>query len=151
MMEPLMRKAAKACVHDRIHLKVADGTDLPYADGTFHAVTCSFGIRNFEDKLKGLKEFLRVMKPGGKLVILELSVPDNKRLRKWYNVYFMHIMPWIGGLVSGNKEAYKYLPASVQAFPAPEKFCGIIKEAGFRNVRFRTLTLGLCRMFIAEK
>lgn len=151
MMEPLMRKAAKAGVHDRIHLKVADGTDLPYADGTFHAVTCSFGIRNFEDKLKGLREFRRVLKDGGKLVILELSVPDNRRLRKLYNLYFMHVMPWIGGLVSGNKEAYKYLPASVQAFPAPEKFCGMICDAGFRGVRFRTLSLGLCRMFIAEK
>lgn len=151
MMEPLMRKAAKAGVHDRIHLKVADGCDLPYADGTFHAVTCSFGIRNFEDKAKGLREFLRVLKPGGKMVILELSVPDGRRLRKLYNVYFMHIMPWIGGLVSGNKEAYRYLPASVRAFPAPEKFCDMIKDAGFRSVRFRTLTLGLCRMYIAEK
>ena len=151
MMEPLMRKAAKAGVHDRIHLKVADGTDLPYADGSFHAVTCSFGIRNFEDKAKGLKEFHRVLKDGGKLVILELSVPDNRRLRKLYNIYFMRVMPWIGGMVSGNKEAYKYLPASVQAFPAPEKFCGMICDAGFRGVRFRTLSFGLCRMFIAEK
>lgn len=151
MMEPLMRKAAKAGVHDRIHLKVADGCDLPYADASFHAVTCSFGIRNFEDKAKGLEEFLRVLKPGGKLVILELSVPDNRRLRRLYNIYFMHIMPWIGGLVSGNKEAYRYLPASVRAFPAPEKFCAMIREAGFHSVRFRTLTLGLCRMYIAKK
>lgn len=151
MMEPLMRKAAKAGVHDRIHLKVADGCDLPYADGTFHAVTCSFGIRNFEDKAKGLREFLRVLKPGGKMVILELSVPDGRRLRKLYNVYFMHIMPWIGGMVSGNKEAYRYLPASVRAFPAPEKFCAMIKDAGFRSVRFRTLSFGLCRMYIAVK
>jgi len=151
MMEPLMRKAAKACVHDRIHIKVADGADLPYADGSFHAVTCSFGIRNFEDKSKGLREFLRVLKPGGKMVILELSVPDNRRLRKWYDVYFMHIMPWMGGLVSGNKEAYRYLPASVKAFPAPESFCDMIRQAGFRGVRFRTLSLGLCRMYIAEK
>jgi demethylmenaquinone methyltransferase/2-methoxy-6-polyprenyl-1,4-benzoquinol methylase len=151
MMDPLMRKAAKAGVHDRIHLKVADGCDLPYADGSFHAVTCSFGIRNFEDKAKGLREFLRVLKPGGKMVILELSVPDGRRLRRLYNVYFMHIMPWIGGLVSGNKEAYRYLPASVQAFPAPEKFCAMIKDAGFRSVRFRTLSFGLCRMYIAEK
>lgn len=151
MMEPLMRKAAKAGVHDRIHLKVADGCDLPYPDASFHAVTCSFGIRNFEDKAKGLEEFLRVLKPGGKMVILELSVPDNRRLRKLYNIYFMHIMPWIGGLVSGNKEAYRYLPASVRAFPAPEKFCAMIRDAGFRGVRFRTLTFGLCRMYIAVK
>ena len=151
MMEPLIRKAAKAGVHDRIHLKVADGSALPYQDGVFNAVTCSFGIRNFEDKSKGLREFLRVLRPGGKLVILELSVPKNRKLKRLYNLYFMHIMPWIGGLVSGNKEAYRYLPASVQAFPAPEDFCFMINAAGFRNARFRTLSMGLCRMYIAEK
>ena len=151
MMEPLMRKAAKAGVHDRIHLKVADGTELPYKDETFNAVTCSFGIRNFEDKAKGLREFRRVLKTGGKLFILELSVPENRRLRRKYNLYFMHIMPWIGGMISGNREAYRYLPESVYAFPAPETFCAMISDAGYRNVRFRTLSFGLCRMYIAEK
>ena len=151
MMEPLMRKAAKAGVHDRIHLKVADGAALPYQDGSFDAVTCSFGIRNFEDKGKGLREFLRVLKPGGKMVILELSVPQKKRLRRIYDLYFMHFMPWLGGLVSGDKAAYRYLPASVHAFPAPEVFCKMIANAGFRDIRFRTLSFGLCRMYIAEK
>lgn len=151
MMEPLMRKAAKAGVHDRIHLKVADGAALPYQDGSFDAVTCSFGIRNFEDKGKGLREFLRVLKPGGKMVILELSVPQKKGLRRIYDLYFMHFMPWLGGLVSGDKAAYRYLPASVHAFPAPEVFCKMIADAGFRDIRFRTLSFGLCRMYIAEK
>lgn len=151
MMEFVMEKAARAGVTDRIRLMVADGSALPMEDGSFDVVTCSFGIRNFEDREAGLKEFLRVLKPGGKLVILELSVPEKPWLRKLYDVYFMHIVPWIGGLVSGDKAAYRYLPASVHAFPAPEVFSAMIGAAGFRNPRFRTLSLGLCRMYIAEK
>jgi demethylmenaquinone methyltransferase/2-methoxy-6-polyprenyl-1,4-benzoquinol methylase len=151
MMALIMRKAAREGVHDRIRLQVADGEALPFAEGSFHRVTCAFGIRNFEHKMQGLKEFLRVLKPGGKTVILELSVPGNRTLRRLYDLYFLHIMPWVGGLVSGNREAYRYLPASVHAFPAPDDFCVLMRAAGFRNVRYKTLSLGLCRMFIGEK
>ena len=151
MMALIMRKAAREGVHDRIHLQVADGEAMPFADGSFHRVTCAFGIRNFEHKDKGLQEFLRVLKPGGKAVILELSVPQNKVIRWFYDLYFMHILPWIGGLVSGDKAAYKYLPASVHAFPSPQKFCTMMEEAGFRNVRYKSFTLGLCRMYVGEK
>ena len=151
MMALIMRKAAREGVHDRIHLQVADGEAMPFADGSFHRVTCAFGIRNFEHKDKGLQEFLRVLKPGGKAVILELSVPDNRTLRWLYDLYFLHLVPWIGGLVSGNREAYKYLPASVHAFPAPEDFCALMRGAGFRDVRYKTLSLGLCRLYIGEK
>lgn len=150
MMALIMRKAAREGVHDRIRLQVADGEALPFADESFHRVTCAFGIRNFEHKLQGLKEFRRVLKPGGKAVILELSVPDNRTVRKLYDIYFMHIMPWIGGLVSGDKSAYRYLPNSVHAFPPPDEFCLLMRTAGFRNVRFKTLSLGLCRLFIGE-
>ena len=151
MMDLVMRKAAKAGVHERIRLQVADGEDLPFADGSFHRVTCAFGIRNFEHKELGLKEFCRVLRPGGKLVILELSVPTNKTLRSLYNLYFMHILPWVGGLISGDKKAYKYLPASVQAFPAPEVFMEMMRAAGFQAVSHKSLTLGLCRMYIGVK
>ena len=151
MMSYVMAKAAKEGVTERIRLKVADGCNLPWEEGSFHRVTCAFGIRNFEDKAKGLEEFQRVLKPGGKLVILELSVPSNKFLLALYKLYFLHVMPWIGGLISGDKAAYKYLPASVMAFPAPDAFCGMISAAGFRNVRQRALTMGLCRMYIGEK
>ena len=109
------------------------------------------GIRNFTHKDKGLEEFRRVIVPGGKAVILELSVPQGKILRGLYDIYFMHVLPLIGGVISGNKKAYRYLPASVHAFPAPERFCAMMKEAGFENVRYRTMSLGLCRMFIGEK
>ena len=151
MMALVMRKAAHEGVHDRIRLQVADGENMPFAEGSFHRVFCAFGIRNFEHKDLGLKEFYRVLKPGGKVVILELSLPENRHLRQLYNVYFQHVLPWIGGLVSGNKDAYRYLPASVQAFPSPEQFCTMMRTAGFSGVRHRSLSMGLCRMFIGEK
>ena len=151
MMALVTEKAEKAGVLDRIDLQVADGEALPYEEGTFDRVTCAFGIRNFEHKEKGLEEFRRVLRPGGRAVILELSVPQNKVLRWAYDLYFLHILPWVGGKVSGNKAAYKYLPASVHNFPAPKEFCRMMEEAGFRSVRFRTFTFGLCRMFTGER
>ena len=123
MMALVEGKAAKAGVADRIRLQVADGEALPYEDGAFDRVTCAFGIRNFEHKEQGLSEFRRVLKPGGKAVILELSVPQNRVVRWAYDLYFMRLLPRIGGAVSGDKAAYRYLPASVHRFPAPQAFC----------------------------
>ena len=151
MMALVMEKAAHEGVHDRIRLQVADGENLPFPEGSFHRVTCAFGIRNFEHKELGLKEFYRVLKPSGKAVILELSVPRNKVLRRLYDLYFLHILPWVGGKVSGDKAAYRYLPASVHAFPPPEAFCAMMREAGFQEVRSKSLTFGLCRMFVGRK
>ena len=151
MMALVMEKAEKAGVGDRIDLQVADGENLPYGDGTFDRVTCAFGIRNFEHKEKGLQEFLRVLRPGGRAVILELSVPQNKVVRWVYDLYFLHILPWVGGSISGDKIAYKYLPASVHNFPAPKDFCKMMEAAGFRSVRCKTFTLGLCRMYVGER
>ena len=151
MMALVMDKARAAGVEDRVSLQVADGENLPFEEASFHRVTCAFGIRNFEHKELGLKEFHRVLEPGGKAVILELSVPGNRVIRWFYDLYFLHILPWIGGRISGDKAAYKYLPASVHAFPAPEAFQQMMREAGFRQVRHRPFSLGLCRMFIGEK
>lgn len=151
MMALVKGKAEKAGVGERISLQVADGEALPYGEGAFDRVTCAFGIRNFEHKERGLAEFRRVLKPGGKAVILELSVPQNRLVRWAYDLYFLHVLPGIGGAVSGNRAAYKYLPASVHNFPSPIDFCGMMTEAGFRNVRCRTFSLGLCRMFVGER
>ena len=151
MMEPLMRKAAHEGVHDRIKLLQADALQMPFEADTFHRVTCAFGIRNFEDRKKGLAEFLRVLKPGGKAVILELGIPDKPFIKTLYDIYFRHILPLIGGLISGNRAAYRYLPESVYAFPRPEAFCAMMERAGFHNVRHRNFTFGLCRLFIGEK
>ena len=151
MMALVEGKAEKAGVRNRIVLQVADGEALPYGDGAFDRVTCAFGIRNFEHKEKGLAEFLRVLKPGGKAVVLELSVPQNRAVRWAYDLYFMRLLPRIGGAVSGDRAAYRYLPASVHNFPAPQAFCRMMEEAGFRAVRCRTFTFGLCRMFVGER
>ena len=151
MMALVGGKAEKAGVGNRIRLQVADGEALPYEDGTFDRVTCAFGIRNFEHKEKGLSEFLRVLSPGGKAVILELSVPQNRVVRWAYDLYFTRLLPRIGGAVSGDKAAYRYLPASVHHFPSPQAFCRMMEEAGFRDVRCRTFTFGLCRMFVGAR
>ena len=151
MMALVKGKAKKAGVGDRITLQVADGEALPYEEGSFDRVTCAFGIRNFEHKEKGLEEFLRVLKPGGKAVVLELSVPQNRLVRWAYDLYFMRLLPRIGGAVSGDEAAYRYLPASVHNFPSPKDFCRMMEEAGFRSVSVRTFTFGLCRLFVGVR
>ncbi|MBQ4299016.1 MAG: bifunctional demethylmenaquinone methyltransferase/2-methoxy-6-polyprenyl-1,4-benzoquinol methylase UbiE [Bacteroidales bacterium] len=151
MMALVMDKARKEGVEDRIELQVADGQALPFEDGSFDRVCCEFGIRNLTDKDKGLREFFRVLSPGGKVVILELSVPRNRVIRFFYDLYFLHILPWIGGKISGDEAAYRYLPASVHAFPPPEEFMDMLARAGFVNVSHRSLSLGLCRLFVGEK
>ena len=151
MMALVEGKAEKAGVGDRIRLQVADGEELPYGDGTFDRVTCAFGIRNFEHKEKGLTEFFRVLKPGGKAVVLELSVPRIRVVRWAYDLYFSRLLPRIGGAVSGDRAAYRYLPASVHNFPSPKDFCRMMETVGFRDVRCRTFTFGLCRLFVGTR
>lgn len=151
MMSLLMRKAAREGVHDRIRLLRADAEALPFDEAAFHRVNCAFGVRNFERKDLALSEFHRVLKPGGKAVVLELSVPDKRFLRRLYDLYFLHVLPWVGGVISGNKAAYRYLPASVHAFPAPESFCDLMQDAGFSDVYFKSFTFGLCRMYVGTK
>ena len=132
-------------------LTVADCEALPYDEGTFDRISVGFGVRNFEHLELGISEMYRVLTPGGKLVILELSVPSNRFIRWCYKLYFLKILPFIGGLVSGHRGAYEYLPASVLRFPAPDKFMEIMKSAGFDVVEHRSLTMGICRMYIGKK
>lgn len=132
-------------------LLVADCEDLPYADNTFDRISVGFGVRNFEHLELGLSQMCRVLTPGGKLVILELSVPSNAFIRWCYKLYFLKILPAIGGMISGDRGAYEYLPASVLRFPGPEKFIPMLKSAGFTQVEHTSLTLGICRMYVAKK
>lgn len=132
-------------------LLVADCEDLPYTDNTFDRISVGFGVRNFEHLELGLSQMYRVLTHGGKLVILELSVPSNAFIRWCYKLYFLKILPAIGGLISGNRGAYEYLPASVLRFPAPDKFISMLKSAGFAQVEHTPLTLGICRMYVAKK
>ena len=140
-------KTVAAELDDKIHLEYGDCENLKYPDESFDRVSVAFGVRNFEHLEKGLREMRRVLKQDGKLVILELSVPGNPILRFLYKLYFLHILPAIGGMVSGDKAAYRYLPASVLRFPRPERFCSMMQSAGFREVACRSLTFGICRMF----
>lgn len=151
MLAVMREKVAKACLTEMISIEEGDGENLRFPDNTFDRVTIAFGIRNFEDRPKGLREMLRVLKPGGRLVILELSRPENKVIRWFYDLYFLHILPKIGGKVSGDKAAYAYLPASVAAFPGKKAFMATMREAGFRTVTHKAFTLGICRMYTGEK
>lgn len=151
MLAVMREKVGKAGLADMISIEEGDGEALRFPDNTFDRVTIAFGIRNFENREKGLREMLRVLKPGGRLVILELSRPENKVIRWFYDLYFLHILPKIGGKVSGDKAAYAYLPASVAAFPGKKAFMATMREAGFRTVTHKAFTLGICRMYTGEK
>lgn len=132
-------------------LEYGDCEALKYADDTFDRISVGFGVRNFENLAIGVREMCRVLKPAGKLVILELSVPSNPIIRWCYKLYFLNILPAIGGMVSGNRGAYEYLPASVLHFPAPDKFIPMLREAGFAEVKHKALTFGVCRMYVGIK
>ena len=111
-----------------------DCEELPYSDNTFHRISVGFGVRNFEHLETGLKQMYRVLNENGKLVVLELSVPSNPVIRWCYKLYFLKILPTIGGWISGDRGAYEYLPASVLRFPAPDKFMQMLHQAGFSKV-----------------
>lgn len=149
MMKIGRDKIASAAVEAT--LEYGDCEALTYADNSFDRITVGFGVRNFEHLELGLREMYRVLKKGGKLVILELSVPSNSLIRWCYKLYFLKILPAIGGWVSGNRGAYNYLPASVLHFPAPEKFQAMMREAGFPTVEHKAFTFGICRMYIGKK
>ena len=147
MMSVGRRKVASEGLEGTIHMEQGDCERMDFADGAFDRVSVAFGVRNFEHLDIGLKEMLRVLKPGGKAVILELSTPQNPALNFLYRLYFLHILPAIGGLVSGDKGAYRYLPASVIRFPGPAEFMRLMSECGYTDVRHRAFTCGICRMY----
>ena len=151
MLEGGRKKVAGLGLSSRIQMLKGDCDALEFADGSFDGVCVGFGVRNFEHLEQGLREMRRVLKSGCRLVVLELSVPQNEILFSLYKFYFLKVMPWIGGKVSGNKAAYRYLPASVLHFPGPDKFKEILSVCGFRDIRHTALTFGLCRMYVAVK
>ena len=134
-----------------IDLEVGDAENLRFADGTFDRVCVAFGVRNFENLMKGLSEMQRVLKPGGKLIILELSYPKNRLIFSFYKFYSLKILPRIGAGMTGNTGAFTYLPDSILKFPLPDKFMPMLREAGFGTVRARQFMFGVCRLYIACK
>ena len=151
MLAVMREKVATLGLEERISAGQGDAEHLPFGDGTFDRVTIAFGIRNFEHREAALREILRVLKPGGRLVILELSVPSNPVLRWCYNLYFTKITPVIGGRISGDKAAYRYLPASVLKFPGKREWMATMTACGFRAVTHRAFTFGICRLYTGEK
>lgn len=149
MMEIGKEKIIKSGVAAEMY--VADCEALPYDPNTFDRISVGFGVRNFEHLELGLSEMFRVLKTGGKLVILELSLPANRLVRGCYMLYFQKMLPAIGGFLSGDRGAYEYLYTSVLRFPAPDGFVAMLKTAGFEQVKHKSLTFGICRMYICEK
>ena len=129
----------------------ASAESLPFPEESFETVTISFGIRNVENTLLGLKEIFRVLTPGGTALILEFSLPTNFFFRQAYLFYFRHLLPRIGGWVSGKKDAYRYLNTTVEDFPYGQAFLLLLQEAGFKKTRAIPLTFGIASIYIAEK
>lgn len=136
---------------DKIILLRGNAEALPFADSTFDRVSVAFGVRNYGDLRKGLSEAHRVLRDGGKFVILELSYPDSRFLLWCYKLYALKVLPWLGGLISGDRAAYTYLPESILRFPKGPAFIALLREAGFGHVTEKRLTFGVCRMYVAEK
>lgn len=151
MLSLAREKARQAGLEGRIDFVCGDAERMEFADGTFDAVTVAFGVRNFGDIPAGLREMLRVLRSGGVAAVLELSVPKNPVVRRLYGVYAHTVLPLLGGAVSHDRAAYRYLPESVDEFPSPEKFLGIMAEAGFTGCRYRSLTFGTARIYTASK
>lgn len=151
MLAVARRKIEARGLDGRIVLDRGDAERLAVADASVDVATVAFGVRNFGDLGAGLRELARTIKPGGKVVILEFSRPRNRVFRAWYEFYSYKILPRIGGLVSRDKRAYEYLPASVGEFPAPEEFMAMMARAGFRNCRARSQSFGIAQIYIGER
>lgn len=145
------KKITQKGMDEKISLLCADSEKMPFGDNAFDAIMAAFGVRNFDNLEKGLNEMFRVLKPGGKTVILEFSVPGNKIFRKIYYFYFFYILPLFGNLISKDAHAYSYLPRSVMAFPCGTDFIKIMENCGFTDVRIRPLSFGIACLYTGIK
>lgn len=136
---------------DNIRFMVGNALFLPCEDNFFDAVTIAFGIRNIADKQRALVEFFRCLKKGGTLAVLELSTPENRFFNRLYMFYFKKVLPFIGGLFSKNLSAYQYLPESVVNFPDSKSFAKLIKAAGFADVKWKKMTMGIVTLYTGVK
>jgi len=151
MMNVGRQKVKDAGLEGRISFAKEDCTALTFSDKRFDAITVAFGVRNFEDLDKGLKEMHRVLDDNGKLVILELSEPEWFPMKQLYSLYSKVVIPTLGKLLSKDRSAYTYLPQSIKAFPQGEVMREIILKAGFSEAHFKRLTLGICTLYTATK
>lgn len=151
MMAVGREKVEKEGLQDTISFEHEDCMQLSFPDGTFDAVTSAYGVRNFQDLDKGLREMRRVLQPGGHLLIVELTPPPRFPMKQLFWLYAHVVMPLLGRLISHDDSAYTYLPASMEAFPQPEQMEGILKRAGFAEVMWKRFTFGISTMYLAKK
>lgn len=151
MLEVGREKVAKENLENNITLLCQDCLNLEFADNTFDAVTVGFGVRNFENISKGYAEMFRVLKPGGVLMVLELSTPEKFPMNILYNFYSSKVIPTVGKLVSSDTKAYSYLNQSIRAVPQGEEMAAIFRNVGFKTVKFSRYTFGICTCYIGIK
>ena len=148
---PAGRGRVSGAMLGTVSFQLADAEHLPFPDATFDAVTCAFGIRNFVHLEQGLREMLRVLKPGGRLLLLEMATPDSPLVRPLYHLYARRIIPLLGHLLAGNRQAYTYLPASIERFPKGSALTAILQRCGFDHITHHKYTFGVCRRYMAVK
>jgi demethylmenaquinone methyltransferase / 2-methoxy-6-polyprenyl-1,4-benzoquinol methylase len=151
MLELGKKKIAKAGLEKSICLQTGDAEAIQSPDASFDAVTVAFGVRNFQNLEKGLAEMRRVLRPGGKLVILEFSKPASGFFLPFYKTYLHFVAPRIGKMVSGSPDAYKYLNDSVNAFPEGRALTEILDKTGYKNTYYKKLSLGICTIYCGSK
>ncbi len=150
-LDEARRKVREKGLEKEITLNQDDCMALHLDDESVDAVTVAFGVRNFEHLQQGYHEMARVLRPGGMLCVLELSTPTNPVIRWFYDLYTLHIIPWIGSKKSGDKSAYRYLPQSIAAVPQGDEMLQLMRNAGLKDTTFKRLTLGVCTIYTAVK
>lgn len=151
MLQEANRKIQIKNLQGKAQVQVANAEDLPFEKESFDLTTIAFGIRNLPDYEQGIQEMFRILKLGGRALILEFSLPRNRILLPLYLFYFRHILPLVGGLISGDQAAYRYLNQTVETFPYGEAFVKKMNEAGFSNVKVHLLTFGIATIYQGDK
>lgn len=151
MMDVGKAKVEKAGLEKHISFEQQDCTCLTYSDNSFDAVTAAFGVRNFEDIEKGIAEMYRVLKPGGHVMILELSTPESFPMRQLYRIYSRTVIPFLGRLMSKESSAYSYLPESIKVVPQGKIMADILRRQGFKDAKAKTFTFGICSLYTGSK
>lgn len=145
------RKLRRRRLDSVVSLRLADAMNLPFSQSSFDVATCAFGIRNVTDVATALKQMHRVLKPGGKIFILEFSIPKNRVIRTLYLLYFRNIVPLLGRLISGDNFAYRYLNRTSESFASGDEFCSLLQDAGFINAEAIPMTFGIVSLYYADK